>query len=311
MRSWVAAIVGLACVLAAPEVLAQGMPRTADGHPDFQGVWDRHTQTLLERPPELTALIVPTDMAQETALKLLKGREVAIGGTPIENQPARTLNRVNGEFRSSQIIDPADGKLPYTDAGKALAEKSRVEWRSRPDSYEQRRTQERCITGAGRTPLAIMPELMLSRFVQTRDHLVIQTEHTGDLRIIPFASKHSSAAITSWRGDSIARWEGDTLVVETVNFRDDLGSMGMVERREAKVTEWFALVAVDELLYRFTVDDPLVYARPWMAEYTMRRSGQPIYENACHEGNHAIANILAGARADDRKEEAAKQRPKR
>ena len=287
---------------------ASDIPRTPEGRPDFQGVWDRHMQTPLERPAGIAGAAVAKDDARRIAIQLMEARVPVIGGTPLYRIPGQILNEVRGEFRTSMVIEPADGKLPYTPEGQALATAARNMVGPPAENPEQRRTQERCIAGSGRTPFNIMPELMLSRIVQTPGSLAVQTEHNGDMRIIPIGRTRGASGVVSWMGDSTARWDGDTLVVETVNLRDDLTVLPIV-RRQSKVTEWFALAGADELNYRFTVEDPFIYAKPWKAEFSMKRSAAPIFENACHEGNYALTNILRGARETERRAAAKAVKP--
>jgi hypothetical protein len=136
----------------------------------------------------------------------------------------------------------------------------------------------------------------MKQVVQTKDSVMILTEMVHDARVIPFASTHRPASIRTWLGDSIARWEGDTLVVETTNFTDKTRFMGSSEN--LKVTERFNRVDDKTLLYRFTVEDPTTWPRPWTGEYTWALAGpdEQLYEYACHEGNYAMEGILKGAR---------------
>ena len=149
---------------------------------------------------------------------------------------------------------------------------------------------------------------MNRRVVQTEDALVVWSEAGGETRIIRIGGAHASQALTSFAGDSIGRWEGDTLVVETTHMRAEDPYRLLAEGRpiavgaSSRVIERFTRLSGDELLYQFTVEDPALYASPWMAEYVMRTGTDRAYEFACHEGNYALANILRGAReAEQRK----------
>jgi hypothetical protein len=154
---------------------------------------------------------------------------------------------------------------------------------------------------------------MLRRIVQTPGNLVIHTESMSDLRIVRIGAARAPEPLHSWYGQTTGRWEGDTLVAETTHFRpgDTIriasGFTPLVVRQTSTIVERFTLVAPDELLYQFTVVDPDVYARPWMAEYSMTRSSQPMFETACHEGNYAMTNLLVGARVADARAAKAKQ----
>jgi hypothetical protein len=140
------------------------------------------------------------------------------------------------------------------------------------------------------------------RFVQTRDGLAIMAENNSELRVIHIGASHLPPQIKLWAGDSVGHWERDTLVVETANLRADapLSQAPFFITPGARVRERFTRVARDRLKYEFTVDDPVIFARPWRAEMTFVASEAPIYEFACHEGNYAMANVLAGARAAER-----------
>ena len=146
--------------------------------------------------------------------------------------------------------------------------------------------------------------------VETPDNLVIHSEGSSDLRIFGIGAPRRPEAVRSRGGDSIARWEGDTLVVETTHIRSEspirisVGFTPLLLRDNATLIERFTLVSKDELLYQFTVDDPEIYARPWLAEYSMMRTTGRQFEMACHEGNYSLTNILQGSREQDRRKAA-------
>jgi hypothetical protein len=168
-------------------------------------------------------------------------------------------------------------------------------------------TTERCIGGVGWAPLQIRSANMIRRIVQTPAHVVVHTEAYDDLRIIQVNVSHRPAAVTSPTGDSVAVWEGDVLVVETKNIDPNFSTRGIVTvmSSTAKITERFELVGPDELVYRYTIDDPAYYTSPWTAEYAMTRTNEKMYEYACHEGNYSLTHMLSGARLEQ--SEAAKQ----
>ena len=145
------------------------------------------------------------------------------------------------------------------------------------------------------------------QLVQTSDHVVIHTEMVHDARIVPLNGRPSLPSThRQWRGVSTGRWEGDTLVVETKNFRSEgtgtlsLRGLGLSGDENLHLVERFRRLNADTLLYEYTVDDPTVWTRPWTVSMTMERSEQPIYEYACHEGNYGMRGILAGARAEEK-----------
>jgi hypothetical protein len=158
--------------------------------------------------------------------------------------------------------------------------------------------------------VAIVTDINPRQILQTRDAVVILSEYGPDLRIIPFAAAHGgSPAQASPLGDSIARWEGDTLVIETIRLpqRDTVRPLPtLLVPPSAKVIERYTRVGANELLYQYTVVDPSIYTAPWLAEYALARAARPLFEFACHEGNYSLPNILAGARQKDRDAAAAR-----
>ncbi|MEW5688268.1 MAG: hypothetical protein AB1942_25395 [Pseudomonadota bacterium] len=306
--------------LAAPPYKA---PRTADGAPDLQGIWTNTSVTWLQRTRAAKGL-VPTEaeitMMEQGFAKLV---EPLISDKPVDpNAPAppvaedvdnadyiemnMRVGRVGGQPRSSWIVEPEDGRLPFTEAGKAATAKAR---KSSYDGPETRPADERCLTAIG-SPEG--PPMMNAAFnghyqiVQTRDHVAILVEMNHDVRIIRLADRSPTPpAVRRWMGESVGWWEGDTLVVETTNldrtgaYVSSLGG-GFAYSADAKVVERFTRTGQDEILYAFTVEDPATFSRPWRAEMSFRPAPGPIYEYACHEGNYSLGNILAGARAEER-----------
>ena len=314
MRNLGAAVFIVACQVAlvsgaVAQAPASG-PRTPAGDPDFQGVWTQRWITPLERPPESPALKI--EPKEEAGFKQ-RMMERYLAGDPLQAQDdydSLEVLKVRGELRSSLIVDPASGLLPYTAEGKAR----RAAWlpnRLRgADDPEQRGDNERCLGFAtGHAPHMTAPVGNIRQIVQTRDHVVIYTEHYIITRIIPFGEQ--PATLNDRHGRAKARWEGETLVVETTGFRLDDGirfvpMSVMVISPATKITERFMRFGPDEILYRFTFEDPLVWDVPWGGEYEMAVS-PGIYEYACHEGNYGLYGILAGARAEERRAEKKKQ----
>jgi hypothetical protein len=294
-------------------------PRTPDGQPDLQGVWDYRTITPMERPAALADK--PFFTAEEAAKfeqqeNLRQNRDLIDpkkGG--LQYPPGGVVpynefwydrgNRVGGSRRTSLIIDPPDGRLPPLTpdgqrraAQRAAAGRDDQTGKARADSYEDRSLTDRCILGfnAGppMTPGAYNNNVQI---VQTSGYVAIVTEMVHDARIVPLAAL-APASIPQRLGSSRGRWEGDTLVVETKNFLGGTSLDGSTSTM--RLVETFTRVDPETLLYEFTVDDPSTWTRPWTAQVPMARSDERIYEYACHEANYAIPNILAGARAAER-----------
>jgi len=324
------------------------VPRMADGHPDLQGTYDLATITPVERPRGQAAYLSKEDAAKlETAAakrRALEDKDVAgdrsappkggdgsvgaAGNVGGYNggwlDPGSKLTVVDGQVRTSLVVDPADGRVPpYT----AEAQKRMRGQMSRPtsdatesndpglekipgayDDPERRPLGERCLLGFGSTagPPAL-PDYFynnLHQIVQTKDAVMILTEMVHDVRIVRMNSQHLPPTIRKWLGDSIGHWEGDTLVVDTTNFTDQTRFRGATENMH--VVERFTRTGPNELLYRFTVEDPATWAKPWSGEYTWPATNSHIYEYACHEANYALADILSGARMREKEEAAAK-----
>jgi hypothetical protein len=280
-------------------------PRAADGHVDFQGIWKNSNLTPLERPQEFTQLAITAADAARLQAEYL----VPAGGPNQPDDPGRALEDrsfepIRGELRSSQIIDPADGKIPWNEAYKEKPAALRHAALSAFDNPEQRPPLERCLGSTGAPPMQPNPEGNFYQFVQTRDTTVIVSEVSHDARIVRMNSMHSPAAITSWLGDSIGWWEKDTLVVETKHFASH-SAVRMNSRYlflvspQTTVIERFTRVSDQELNYVFSISDPNYYTRSWTGETHLLRSRDRLFEVACHEGNYSMRNILEAARAQN------------
>ena len=228
--------------------------------------------------------------------------------------------------RTSLIVDPPNGKLPPLQPGirrqQGVDEDGDDVRGMRPvrfrvgggiDGPEDRGLAERCLLGFNSGP-PVMPSAYNNniQLFQTEDHVVILVEMVHDFRIIPLDGRpHLPGDIRQWFGDARAHWDGDTLVVETTNFTDKTGSFDPLysitigEGTWLTLTERYRRLDADTLLYEYTVNDPTTFTRPFTAQLPMRRSAEPLYEYACHEGNHAMPNMLGGARADERAARAA------
>jgi hypothetical protein len=316
----------LGVVLMAAALLAGGpaaagdyrAPRNAIGQPDLQGVWNTHFVLPMEAQPGMPSLTLPEAEAAAYARKLgVEGAKLAIFAqdpevAEIRADPNRSgLAIVRGQRRTRQVVEPADGMLPLTRGARSqlgFIEQS-LRTQSEPpfpaDGPEVRPNWERCVVGEGQPPIVMTGDINPRQIVQTRDAVVILTEYGPDLRIIPLTDKHGPLLQASAMGDAIARWEGDTLVIETVGMpaKDGIRAYPILfVPASAKVIERYTRLSPTELLYQYTVVDPSIYTKPWLAEYSLFRQTKPILEFACHEGNYSLPNILAGAR---RKEQAA------
>jgi hypothetical protein len=293
--------------------------RTAWGAPDLQGVWTNASITGLERFDEVETLVLTPDEARDIERsfsglfdsidqvpdELTAGEDVG-GYNSFWMDPGKRLAVVRGEIRSSMIIDPADGKLPYSlrGWGKLL----RRFWQLRKtDDPETRLLGERCLVGFGSTGgPPMLPVLYNNHYqiVQTPGFVTILVEMNHDARIIRLDAERLPSAIRPWLGDSIGRFEGDTLVVETTHFHPQQSFRASLRHRvyigtDATVVERFTRASENEILYEFSVDDPGTYTQVWKGETTLRAAEGRIYEYACHEGNYSLANILAGEREED------------
>jgi hypothetical protein len=296
-------------------------PRTAFGAPDLQGTWSIATQTNLERAARYDGKLV---ISEEEALQIeaqVRARNEAssqpsdpdreaptagrgVGGyNTFWMDPGERLATVSGEIRTSIIVDPADGQLPYSEQGRANFAAA-MERRGGYDGPEVRPLGERCTVGFGSTggpPKLPVLYNNLTEIVQTPNYVVLLAEMNHDARIIRLNADFLEPPQYQWMGDSIGYYEGDTLVVETTNFHPQQSLRSSLEHRfygsqQMHVTERFTRVADDVILYQFTVEDPENYTQPWSGELPMNLTDDDVYEYACHEGNYALPGILAGAR---------------
>ena len=307
--------------LSSAPIAAQDVPRTAWGAPDLQGVWDFRTITPLERPE---ALGEQAFLTEEEAANL--EQEVVERNVELANRAARRTSvtesvdrgeegapgfynnfwldrgtRTVGTRRTSLVIDPPNGRLPeMSPAGRERTTARREYLREHPaDSWLDRSAFDRCILGFNAGP-PITPggyNQNLQVF-QTPDHVVLITEMVHTVRVVPLDGRPALPGhVRQWSGDSRGRWEGDTLVIETSHFNDQRRWRGTT--RNMTLVERLTRVDADTLVYEYTVDDPETWTRPWTASLPMRRSEEPLYEYACHEGNYSMPGILGGHRADE------------
>jgi hypothetical protein len=290
------------------------VPRAADGHPDLQGIWTNATLTPMQRPAEFAAKKTVTDAEAtvyekkdletnnidnpEAPLLARAGSAETGGYNNLFIDRGTQLARVDGEKRTSLIIDPPDGRVPPpTEEARALTAAIVKRGFDRYDTVKDRPLAERCIVGFGSTSgPPMMPVLYNNTYqiVQNKDTIMILVEMVHDVRVIRMYGTHKPAEIKQWLGDSIGHWEGDTLVVDTTNFTDQTRFAGSGE--SLHVIERFQRVGPDSILYRATVDDPHTFTTQWTVEFPFVASPGPIFEYACHEGNYAMPDILGGAR---------------
>ena len=218
--------------------------------------------------------------------------------------PGERVAVVNGELRSSLVVDPPSGKIPplTPEAKQRLERAAASTGQGEYDHPELRPLSERCLLSFGSNAgPPMLPNYFYNnnyRIAQTKDHVMILVEMVHDVRVVRMGGEHLPAQVRPWMGDSIGRWEGDTLVVETTNFPAKQWFGAASENR--RVIERFTRVDAGTILYRFTIEDPTTYTASWSGELPFRATTDQIYEYACHEGNYALANVLSGARAQER-----------
>jgi hypothetical protein len=291
-------------------------PRNAFGQPDIEGVWSNASFTHLERPLYAPRLVLTPEEAAQAAIRMHQIMPLPDGVEVGQNESEHAsldlgdgYARVRGELRSAMIVEPGDGRLPFrAEALKRLGLDAPSDPLAHRDNPEERTVTERCISGENALPPALpSPDSNYVQIVQTRDHVALYSEKYHEVRVVrlgarPDDRRHADPAVTSWQGDEVGWWEGDTLVVETTNFSAaSLVRPGRLRISPgAKVVERFTRTSAGELMYAFTVSDPAIYTQTWRAELPFRASPTRILEDACHEGNYSLAGILAGAREDER-----------
>ncbi|HLZ75065.1 hypothetical protein [Phenylobacterium sp.] len=308
MRLQAAVLLLAAATLVSGQALARDKPQPAD----LSGLWTNVTVTPIERPAAFDGPTTTEARAKAYEAANPQAFNAAdidtIGGRQTEWwEYGGPMIRIGGQIHTAMIVEPADGKLPYTPAGRALMEaklKTRV---SGFDNPEDRPSTERCLMGgSSSSSVPMMPHWDNSHYqiVQTRDFVAIRMESGRDPRIIRLgAAGHPPPVIRPWAGDSVGHWEGRTLVVETTNLNPGESfktPQPLYISKDAKVTERFTRVSAGEIVYDFSVEDPAIYSRPWRAQLVFRADKGPLFEFACHEGNYALPGILAGARHDER-----------
>jgi hypothetical protein len=285
-------------------------PHLANGQPDLQGVWQNPQAGPGLEPGGLGDKLVVTPQEAVQLSKTMTAGSYANPATTFQSDlpPDYEALSVRGELRTRLLVQPADGKMPYTQAAETAANlyfasytKIRNEGAADPELLD---LSLRCLTLGG-IPFRFAGGLSQRQIVQSSAGVAILSEDGGELRNIRMGGDFQPAAVRSLMGDSVGHWEDNVLVVETRNFSTDYPNRTLGRDRpvvlgpESRLIERFWRVSANELDYSFTVIDPTLYSAPWLAEYAMTRSSDIIHESACHEGNYAMAMILQGARDEE------------
>jgi hypothetical protein len=285
------------------------IPRGPDGRPDLEGIWAYATVTPLERPDALAGKSTFSSDAEvaEFERSTVQGRnQDRREGAGTNADVSRAYNdfwwdrgtRVLGR-QTSLVVDPPDGRIPALTPEAQQRQTARADARrlitTDADNPEDRSLWERCITRA----LPMLPGAYNNniKIVQTPDYVMVMQEMIHEARIIPTDGRPHSK-LRNWHGSSRGRWEGDTLVVETINFTNKTNFRGASEN--LKLTERFSRADADTLVYRVTIEDPTTFTKPWTVQMPMEKSPDDVYEYACHEGNRGLEGILTGSRLQDK-----------
>ena len=292
-----------AALLASPLATAQRTwtpPRTPWGDPDFQGIWTYATMTPLERPREFADKdVLSADEAAAYEQQTLARQSTTNNTAGPDWWDPGTRKLVNR--RTSLIVDPPNGRIPplTTEAQQRAAARAAARRERGPEEGpEDLGLNVRCLNWSTAGP-PMLPGVYNNnvQFVQTREHLVLFNEMIHDARIVPMDGR-PHGTLRRWMGDSRGHWEGGTLVVDTINFTDKTAFRGADEALH--LTERFTRLDAGTIEYRFTVDDPSVWTRPWTGAFPLRKTDERMYEYACHEGNfRSVEGVLRGARLQD------------
>ena len=314
---------------AAPQSGERTVPRTPDGQPDLQGVWDFRTITPLERPEEFAGkeFLTEEEAAAYESETLSnrnsdrrdrdESREGFVNGAPVTADLARAYNQfwfdrgtsVVGDRRTSLIVDPPNGRIPLLTPDAEMRAAARRAGRERAaHGPEDRGLSERCIMGFNSgPPMNPIGYNQNVQIFQTPDYVVLLNEMVHNARFIPVDGRpHLPQDLRQWVGDSRGHWEGETLVVDTTNFTDRTNFQGSGQNMH--LVERFTRIEAGSLLYEYTINDPGSFGSPWSVSVPMKTSGLPMYEYACHEGNYGMPSSLSGARAVERAAEEARRR---
>ena len=292
--------VAMAALLSSTPAAGQDS-RTQWGDPDLQGLWKQAAGTPLERPADVTATVLTEEETSarraERSNRTFSARE---GDPGFYNEFWFEWGKEDN--RTSMIVDPPDGRVPFRQEVKRREDATRAARRAQaesPRSWLDMSIYDRCITRWG---IPALPTNYNNNWniLQTPDYVVIFQEMIHDARIIPLDGRpHIGDGIRQWLGDSRGHWEGDTLVVETTNFTDKTNFNGAGSGLH--LVERIRRVDQHNLAWEWTMEDPTTWTRHWTGSLPLTSTEGPIYEYACHEGNYGLYNILAGARAVEAK----------
>ncbi len=276
-------------------------PHNSFGQPDLNGVWSLNSMTRLERSLDIPNVVMSEEEAKRRVPPPILPMD-SVGTADTEAYDTFNLGwaRMGNEIRSSWLIDPANGRLPYSAAAEA---KLRVG--SNNDNPEGRSLYERCL----HLPQSGPPMLNAAynnnvTILQTKDHVALLLEGNHEVRIVRLGSRVHPPGVSQWFGDSVGWYEGETLVVETVGFTPSQSDRRSAMTRvymspAAKVTERFTRISARQIRYEFKVEDPAMFTQTWRGEIPLTFTTEPTFEYACHEGNYGLENILSGARYEE------------
>jgi hypothetical protein len=305
---------------AAGQSKASTPPRTPDGKPNLAGIYSFSTITPLQRPGTLAGKATLTDDEAATFEASENTRQNRDLFDPVKGQPSAGYapkaeggvlsynefwyergSKLTKDRRTALIVDPPSGTIPFTEAARQrVAEMRRRSDAGTGDSYADRPLADRCIQGFNSGPPMTPGQYNNNvQIMQTPGTVVILNEMIHNARIIPTDGRPHTK-LRMWSGDSRGHWEGDTLIVETIDFRRETSLQGSTANTH--LMERFTRIDADTLKYEFTVTDPSAYTQPWTAMLPLQRIPGPVYEYGCHEGNYALPNILAGARAQEKEQ---------
>ena len=305
---------GLASITASAQQADYEPPQTSWGVPDVQGTWNYENRTSLERPDEYEgeleideATMLEKMVSTPDYIAFLEstgaerpGPDNVGGYNGFWISPGLALAEMNGSYRTSIIVDPEDGQIPWKEGGQDLRRQQQAELEimgfADSDGPEGRTLSDRCLKSfASTAPFLSSLYNNTMQIVQSPDHVVLLAEMAHDARIVKIDQEHKDLPYNKWLGDSIGYYEGNSLVVVTKNFNDWQVAKERMVSRDLVLTERFYRVADDKIHYSFTMEDPEFYSQPWTGEMPMY-TAEGLYEYACHEGNYAMPAILAGAR---------------
>jgi hypothetical protein len=299
------------------------VPRLKDGRPDMTGVWSNASNTRMSRPGGQNLVMTDeeaakaragnaqnvrqaTDDNQKLSDGLLSGKDLNSGRgyNAFWIDPGNNYALVKGTWRTSWIVDPPNGQVPTKAGGGGGRGRGGGAAPARVNGYgynnpEERNLNERCIIlGTSGPPIGNYLYNNTLRIMQSADHVVIESEMIHDARVVPLNAKHKPTELAPWMGDSVGWYEGDTLVIETINMQRGGGSVRLSE--SGKIIERFTRYNDRQVFYEFEVHDPELYTQVWKGQMSLN-AAPGMYEYACHEGNYGLYNILSGGREADRK----------